>query len=166
MSIRSRVEEIGGCALGIVAIIAMVAVPAILVVGAVWVAETILPWLLLICMLSLGVCIVILGPLALMPWTRACAGTCYFIASYVFGLTAWLMGLLLTWTLWGGWAVAIGLIVLGIGVVPMALLATLLNGMWVDLGVLVLAVLLTFGFRILGAYLAENAKEAKAESAL
>ena len=67
------------------------------------------------------------------------------------------MGLLLTLDLWGGCAAVIGLFLLGIGVVPIAMLATLFNGMWIELGLLVLAVVLTFGLRILGAFLQDTA---------
>lgn len=61
----------------------------------------------------------------------------------------------LTLALWGVVAVVIGLILLGVGVVPIAMLATLLNGMWAELGMLAVAVVLTYGFRTLGAALAD-----------
>jgi hypothetical protein len=73
------------------------------------------------------------------------------------------MGLLLTWMLWGGFAVFIGLFLMGIGVVPIAMAATLFKGMWAELGLLVLAVVLTFGLRTLGITLTEN-DEGKVES--
>ena len=112
-----------------------------------------LPWLMLLSILALVFCIIILGPLALNLSTRPWAGLGFVVVSYVFGLTGWLMGLLLTWILWGGLAVVIGLLVVGIGVVPIAMLATLLNGRWAELGILVLAIIMTFGLRLLGAYL-------------
>ncbi len=68
------------------------------------------------------------------------------------------MGFLLTLELWGVFAVLIGLFFLGIGVVPIAILATLFNGMWVELGMLVLAVVLTFGVRMLGMFLADSSQ--------
>ena len=66
------------------------------------------------------------------------------------------MGLLLTWMLWGGFAVMIGLFLCGVGVVPMAMLATLFSGMWLELGLLFLAIVLTFGTRILGIVITED----------
>ncbi len=111
---------------------------------------------MLISLIALGICIVILGPLALLRFTRPWAGIGYFIASYVFGLTGWFMGLLLTWMLWGGFAVIIGLVFLGVGVIPIAMLATLFKGMWAELGLLILAVVLTYGLRVLGMHLAES----------
>jgi len=115
-------------------------------------------WLIiLLSSLTLGFNIVILLPLALIPPTRPWAGLGFFISSYVFGLTGWFMGLLLTWILWGGLAVFIGLFIMGVGVVPIGMLATLFNGMWVELGLLVLAVILTFRLRVLGMTLTEKA---------
>ncbi len=157
MSVRSAISQIGTYAFALVIMLALLSLPVLFILGAVWVAEKALPWLILLSVLTLAFNIVILLPLALIPPTRPWAGVGFFISSFVFGLTGWLMGLLLTWILWGVFAVLIGLFILGIGVVPIGMLATLFNGMWLELGLLFLAVVLTFGLRILGMTLAENA---------
>lgn len=157
MSVKSTISNIGSYALGLVVMLALLALPVLFIVGGVAIGEKILPWLILLSILNLYLNILILLPLALIPPTRAWAGVGFFISSYVFGLTGWFMGLLLTWILWGGLAVFIGLFIMGIGVVPIGMLATLFNGMWAELGLLFLAVVLTFGLRILGMTLAENA---------
>jgi len=51
-------------------------------------------------------------------------------SSFVVGFAAWLYGFGFTYTLWGGFAVILGLFLFGIGVVPMGLVATGINGMW------------------------------------
>jgi hypothetical protein len=157
MSVKSTLSSIGTYALGVVIILALLALPALFIFGGIWVGEKILPWLMLLCILALAFNIFILVPLALIPPTRPWAGLGFFISSYLFGLTGWFMGLLLTWTLWGGCAVVVGLFIMGIGVVPIAMLATLFEGMWLELGLLILAVILTYGLRVLGVALAENA---------
>jgi len=157
MSVKETISNIGTYALGLVIMLAILALPVLFIVGGVVIGEKILPWLMLLSILTLGFNIVILLPLALIPPTRPWAGLGFFISSYVFGLTGWFMGLLLTWILWGGMAVIVGLFIMGIGVVPIGMLATLFNGMWAELGLLVLAVVLTFGLRILGMTLTENA---------
>ena len=53
-------------------------------------------------------------------------------------------GLLLTLSLWGLGAVFIGLFMAGIGVVPIAMLATLLKGMWAPLVQPALLTIMTF----------------------
>ena len=155
MSVKSMVSSIAGSAFGLVIMLAVIAIPVAFIVGGVWVGEKILPWLMFVSVLTLGLNIVILLPLALIRPTRAWAGVGFFISSYIFGATGWFMGLLLTWMLWGGVAVFIGLLIMGIGVVPIGMLATLFNGMWIELGLLFLAVILTFGLRMLGMTLAE-----------
>ena len=70
------------------------------------------------------------------------------IASYVFGATLWMEGLLLTLAIWGVGAVVIGLFMAGVGVVPIAMLATLLKGMWAPLIELVVLTVMTFASRI------------------
>jgi len=157
MNVKSAITNIGTYALGLVIMLAVLALPVLLIFSGVAIGEKILPWLMLLSILTLGFNIAILLPLALIPPTRPWAGLGFFISSYVFGLTVWFMGLLLTWMLWGGLAVVIGLFIMGIGVVPIGMLATLFNGMWTELGLLTLAVILTFGLRILGMTLTENA---------
>ena len=157
MSVKSALSNIGTYALGLVIMLAFLALPVLFIVGGVWVGEKVLPWLMLLSVLVLALNIIIIVPLALIPPTRPWAGLGFFFSSYIFGLTGWFMGLLLTWVLWGGIAVIIGLLILGIGVVPIVMLATLFNGMWLELGLLFLAIILAFGLRILGLTLTENA---------
>jgi hypothetical protein len=159
MSVKSKLSTAGTYVLGAVIALALLAIPAVFLVGAEWLGTKILPWLVLLCVLALGFNVLVLGPLAIVPPTRQWAGIGFFISSYLFGLTAWFMGLLLTLQLWGVFAVVIGLFMLGIGVVPIAMLATLFNGMWAELGLLLLAVFLTYVLRVLGASLAESAQE-------
>ena len=123
--------------------------------GSLIVGQKVLPWLLLASYLALVADLMVLLPLTFIRIVRPWVGLGFVISSYVFGLTGWFMGLLLTWALWGGHAVFIGLCFLGVGVVPMAMLATLFKGMWPELGMLILAVVLTFGIRLLGGVLAE-----------
>lgn len=156
MSIKATVSNMGTHALRTVIIIGIFALLFIFIGGGVIVAGKILPWLMLLSTLILGINIFILLPLAVIPPTRPWAGHGFFLSSYIFGLTGWLMGLILTWGLWGGLAVVIGLFIVGIGVIPIGMLAALFSGMWIELGLLVLAVVLTFGLRIIGMRLSEN----------
>jgi hypothetical protein len=150
MNAKKDLSNIGNYALGIVIMLAILALPVLFIWGGVWIGEKILPWLMRISIITLMLNLLILGPLALISPARSWSGFGFVISSYIFGITGWFMGLLLTWILWGGIAVLIGLFIMGIGVVPIGILAALFNGMWLELGFLVLAVILTFGLRILG----------------
>jgi len=157
MAIKTTLANIGTYILGAVIMLAVLSLPVIFIVGGVWVGEKVLPWLMLFSVIAIGFCLVILLPLTIFKATRGWAGVGFYFASYIFGLTGWFMGLLLTLALWGVLAVIIGLFLFGVGVVPIAMLATLFNGMWLELGLLFLAVILTFGCRLLGIVLAESA---------
>jgi len=115
MRVKEAISTIGGLALGLIIMVAVVTIPALFIVGGIVVGKRILPWLVLLCIFALGVNVVVLLPLALIRRTRPWAGLGFFISSFVFGLTGWFMGLLLTWILWGGLAVVIGLFIMGIG---------------------------------------------------
>ena len=72
--------------------------------------------------------------------------------------------LLLTYIIWGAVAVFIGLFIAGVGVVPIAMLATAIKGEWAITGQIVLLLVLTFGSRMLGFYFAQRADELAYES--
>lgn len=126
--------------------------------GIAWVGATIFPWLSAVSGIAFAVVMLILGPLAFFRKTRAVSGIGMMIASYVFGLTLWVSGLLLTYDLWGLIAVFAGLIMFGVGVVPMAMLATVFKGMWSTFGELVLLTMLTFGTRFAGVWIVSKAE--------
>ena len=150
MTFKESISEVGSLLFGLVAMLALLLIPVVFLAGAVVVAEEALPWLMRICFFVLGINILIFLPMAFISGSRPWAGLGIFISSYVCGLTTWLMGLLFVWTLWGGFFVFVGIILGGIGVVFLAMLATLFEGMWIPLGMLVLGVVVTIGMRIVG----------------
>jgi len=92
----------------------------------------------------------ILLVLALVPSARSIAGGGLIIASYVFGVTLWMWALLVTLGIWGWFGVIFGLLAGGVGIVPIAMLASLVHGEWAVLGQLILGIGLTFGSRFGG----------------
>jgi hypothetical protein len=137
-------------ALGIILTIALCFVVVMIIQGAVWFSSKIYPWLLIIFSITLLVTIVVLLPLSIPPKTRNFAGNYLYIASYIFGATLWIWGILLTYILLGGFGVFIGLFMAGVGVVPISMIATLINGMWSELLQIIIQILLTFGTRYFG----------------
>jgi len=156
MNIKETLSSIGWVILSIIFFVVIIGVVVLFIAGGAWLADKLLPILLPICIIVLITDVIVFGPLALIPRTRSWAGIGLYISSYIFGITGWFLGLLLTWTLWGTTAVIIGLLIFGIGVVPIAILATLFNGMWFEFAFLLVVVILTFGIRTLGAALADE----------
>lgn len=162
MSLRKIASGLGGflltAAFGAVAAI----LGFLLIFGATWLSAKLLPWFQRLAVLGLLLTLLVLLPLAVPKTTRGFSSIAIFVASYVFGATLWMEGLLLTLSIWGVGAAILGLLILGVGVVPIAMIATLVRGMWgylVELSVLVVA---TFGSRALALRLAESAERHRA----
>lgn len=156
VNVKETFGAIGGFALMLAFAAVGIAIISAFVLGGVWISKHLLPWLTFISLVVFAIVIVVLLPLAIPRATRHFSSVAILIASYIFGATLWMMGLLLTYFTWGVVAVIIGLVFLGIGVVPIALLATLFKGMWGPFFSLVLLAIATFGCRIGAFALAES----------
>ena len=109
--------------------------------------------------LALAVAIFVLLPLTIWRKTRGAAGAGLLVTSYIFGLTTWLLGAAVTFGSFGWFGLIIGLLFLGVGVVPLAIIGAIFK---LDNGglalVLFVMVVVTFGARFGGAYAASKAE--------
>jgi hypothetical protein len=152
--IADKLKSAGGIALGIIVILAMIAIAGVFLGAAEVLSEYALPWLLRLSALGFVVLIAIMLPMSLIGRCRPFTSTATLVISYIFGATVWMDGLVLTMTIWGDGAVIFGLFFMGVGIVPMAMLATLFHGMWARLTELVVLIALTFGSRFLSFWIA------------
>lgn len=159
LKMKENLKKIGWPILSVGIMIGLFLIAALFIAGGVWLSEKVYPWLETISFITLLIAIFVLLPSAFFSSTPRFAGNGMVISSYVFGVTLWVWSLLLTYVLWGGMALLIGLFMMGIGVVPIAMLATLFKGMWSTLGQLVLLLALTFGIRFWGYHLLGKAEE-------
>ena len=127
MNVKDTLAGLGGLLIMGVFLVVGLAIAGVFIFGAAWASTKLLPVLTWI---VFGLVVFILLPLAIPRATRGFSSVALFVASYVFGATLWMEGLLLTLGIWGLGAVFIGLFLAGVGVVPIAMLATLLKGMW------------------------------------
>jgi hypothetical protein len=97
--------------------------------------------------------VLILLPLAVFRRTRKVAGLGLYGSSWLFGLNLWLASALFTYIYWGWPALIFGLFVMGVGVFPIAVVATLWYSDWHTLGALAQWVALTFGVRFLAVWI-------------
>jgi len=115
-------------------------------------------FILPVAQILLVVALFVLVPLALFRGTRGGAGIGLFVASYVFGVTLWLLGAGLTFGYFGWFGLIIGLVFAGIGVVPLGIWAAFFDTGYPSLGWSMLAMLaITFGARLFGVWCAHNA---------
>lgn len=76
---------------------------------------------------------------------RAISPFAILIFSYFFGITAWILGLTATLYYFGFIWVVVGVFMLGVGVVPIGMLAFAVNGQWWNLAILL--ALLIFAYK-------------------
>ncbi len=148
MSVKDVAAGLGWLLLSLALLAVFGVVVALFIYGAGWVSAKLLPWFSILTWVALATVVFIFLPLAIPRATRGFSSVAIFIASYVFGATLWMMGLLLTLSIWGVTAVIIGLVLGGVGVVPIAMLATLVHGYWLPLVELILLTIATFGCRV------------------
>ena len=163
---KEILQNIGYAIFGLLFIFSILLILGLLFKGGIWLSAMLYPWLVGIFGITLSITVFVLLPNAVFTSTPRFAGYGMVLASYIFGVTLWVWSLLLTYVLWGGIALFIGLFLVGVGVVPIAMLATLFKGMWSTLGQLVLVTVMTFGTRIWGLYLLEKAERNTASADL
>lgn len=129
--------------------------------GGAWLNAKIYPFLVVIFVITFGIALFILTPISIFKKARGFAGNGLVISSFIFGLTLWVWSFLLAYIIWGGLGIFIGLSLFGVGVVPIAMLATLSKGMWTILGQLIFLIILYFGSRFFGVFLTESYNRSK-----
>jgi hypothetical protein len=117
----------------------------LLAVGTTYFGTKIFPYLQSAVVMFAVVCIVILLPLSLFQRTRIISVYGFLVCSYVFGLYTWLYGFLMTYGIWGGPGIAIGTLLVGVGVVPLGMIASALHSEWSPVIAMMVGLILTFG---------------------
>ena len=143
----------GGIAIGA----AVLSIPVVLLFGASWASEKISPWLKPMFGWTLLACLLVLVPTAFFRASRGFSAIGFLCASYIFGFVLWICSFLLVLDLWGMFAVVVGLLMAGIGIVSVAILAALFHADWESLGGLAIMIGATFGVRFLSVWLASKA---------
>jgi hypothetical protein len=151
-----KLKQFSTAALGIVLFLAILAIPALFILGSAWAAEHLLQPLFAVGWVLLAIDLLVLLPLSIFRRLRGFTGAAIVISSFVFGLVTWLLGFILTYALWGFWAVVLGILFFGGAVVPFALLATMFKGMWDPFFTVLILLVVTFGSRFAGIYIAEK----------
>ena len=149
-------KKFGTYLFGFAVLAALLSLPFIFIKGAMWASENLLPPLFSIGWFAIAIVLLVLLPLSLFRRLRGVTGMAIFLSSYLFGLICWLTGFVVTYSLWGAWAVVLGILFLGGGVVPIGMVASLFKGEWQMLVLLFILVILTFGTRVGGMYIASS----------
>ncbi|MES2292008.1 MAG: hypothetical protein V4527_01785 [Pseudomonadota bacterium] len=152
-------KGIGIFAIGIGAFIAIAIATVLFFSGVAYVSAIVIPWLFDAAWITFGISLVILFPLSFLRTTRVFSATGLVIGSYVFGLCGWVFAFLITYSSWGIIGVAVGLVFFGIGVMPIAIVASIIHGSWDFVWQLLTLIVLTFATRSYGFLVAGKADQ-------
>ncbi len=151
-----RVSPLGLAVIGVVVLLAIIAVPVLLLFGAaefsVWTLGWIPDLIGAAALVSLA-----LVPLAFIPATRGLAGGLFGFASLLFGISLWLYALASTYIEWGMLGVILGVLLAGIGVVFTGILAALFSASWGVLGNIAVLLALSVVTRFAASFLRADA---------
>jgi hypothetical protein len=115
-------------------------------------------WMGFACFLAFLCSVLPLPILAIFRRTRRAAGLAYMACSFVFGGTLWIISAMTVYESWGLGALIVGLMIIGVGVVPMTLIIFAISSQWFLFGEVLLILLVAIGVRMFGFWLAEKAK--------
>jgi hypothetical protein len=152
-TMKDKLKSIGAYLLGFCCLVVMMLIIMLFVRGGVWLSERVYPWLVTINGILLIAVVVVLLPLAIFRRTRPYAGIGIYFSSWVFGLTLFVWSLLITYSLWGVGGIVAGLLLMGFGIVPIAILACMFHGLWSIIGQLLLLLAISLGSRFFGIFL-------------
>lgn len=155
---------VGGGALAVLVPVIVLFLIALFLRGMVWISDKAMPWLVIATGITILIIVLVLLPMCLFRKTRGTGGAGCVYASYVFGLELWAYSCLFVVSAWGYAALVIGLFFAGVGVVPVAILAALFHREWSVLLELIFSIVLTFGTRAFGLWMASRADRAAWEA--
>jgi TPR repeat protein len=141
---------IGGVAL----VFTLVFLWAVYMAGLLWVSKHVLDYLNIAAVIAFAACILVLLPCALFRVTRKFSAYGFLISSVIFGLSTWVLAFLVTFQHWGVTGLIVGVMLAGVGIVPIGMLASAFHAVWPQVGDLALGLVFTFGARWTGAALA------------
>jgi hypothetical protein len=151
-----KVKDVASGAFAIVVLAVLLIVAALLIVIVSIVAETVLGSVMFSSVCTLLICVFVLLPLTRGRRTRRAAGTGLVVSSFVFGVTAWAASTVVAFDHWGGYGLAVGYILLGVGIAPVAVLAALFNSAWLEAVIVVFLCALAYGARVYGLFVRET----------
>jgi hypothetical protein len=99
----------------------------------------------------IAVFVVLCCPLIIPKKTRVVAGVIIGIAAFAMMFVAWSNGFVITYAHWGSTGIIVGCIIMGVGIIPMGVLAGLFSGDWFNLVMLIVQITMFWsGFALAG----------------
>ncbi len=148
-----RLKDLGSYLLGLFFIVVLGLIIGAVLNGLVWLVDKLYPFALGLAVLGTAALVLLLLPSAVFRSNRIWCGKGIYYVSYAWGISLWMWATLVLYSLWGTFGLFLGLILLGVGSVPVACVALLFAGEFRPLGQMILAVILVFAVRFFGLWL-------------
>ena len=147
----TRRKKFALAAAGLTLLLVPLVLTVLLIIGAGAISEAILPILLELVAPAAGISFLLLLPLAYArkQW-RERIGQLLYLGSFLYGVCAWILAFVVTLEYWGILGVVIGFILLGVGMVPVGVLAAIFNFDWLSVVTIVALLGLTLASRYYG----------------
>ena len=146
-------KKLGWVLLSVAIIVGAVFVAALVINGMAWVSGHVLEYLITLNNIVTVVCIVLLISLVPFRKTRNVPAYGLYVASFVFGVCVWMYGFAVTYQIWGGVGIIIGLILGIVGIVPLGIIAACWHSEWTIVAELIYGLVLTYGARAIALWL-------------
>ena len=157
----SIAKGIGGLLFSILAILVI----GLILIGGAKLAASVQPWAEGLAGLTLGIVIPVCLLLLIFRKTRRYGGIGIYFASYAIGLALWISCFLYSVAVSLFWTI-IGILMAGLGIVPVAAIMTLIHRDWSNCGSILGAVVVVFVLRGFGAWIVEKSEQWNAEAKL
>ena len=155
---KGAITSIGGILLFLFIAVGGFALLALLISGIGWIKENVYPWVILLNQIALFVVVPISLLLSIFKKTRGFGAIGLLIASYMFGLSLWVWSLIVAYNLAGTFWLIVGIILGGIGVVPIALIAALFSAEWFIALQIAITAIVIYAVRGFSFFLADRSK--------
>lgn len=142
---KNFLSGLSGVGIGILVIVGFV----LLIIGGAKLFEALYPFLQRLSFIVWNI-VGLLLILSIVPSFRKFTGNGIILGTYVGGIIFWFLCFYITYSLWGLLGVFIGVIFLGLGIVPTAILALLFSGQFAQAFGFILNAFLILLFRYLG----------------
>lgn len=120
-----------------------------------WLIKIIFPIIVPVLYFTIAINILLL-PLLLFKKSYGFYSIFTYVSSFVFGITAWILSFFLTYLSFGTTGLIIGFIFLGVGVVPLAILGSIINSDWILLVYVITLLFFCYGTRFLSSIVADR----------
>ena len=155
----TKLKELSSAAIGFGAFALLLFLSIWIIKGAVWLGDYVYPAMQVITNIALTIAFFICLPLAIFKKMRFYCAIGILIAAYVSGLDLWVNSLITTYVIWGWVGVLVGFITGGIGMIPVSLIATMVDGQWGHFGGSIFALLITIILFVLSIWIGSKSEE-------